>query len=88
MVDFLIRLKGFKKVSPTRCKITFEDEVSELCPFHSAQLQGIKVGKVFLDRTIFILFESKRKYYMCEDYLIQELNLDLKNTIKELEVKK
>lgn len=88
MIDFLIKLKSFKKVSPTRCKIVFEDEVSELCPFHSSQIQGVKVGKVFLDRTIFILLTAKKKHYMFEDYLISDLKLDLKNIMKELEVKK
>lgn len=88
MVNFLIKLKSFKKVSPTRCKIVFEDDVSELCPFHSSQIQGVKVGKVFLDRTIFILLTAKKKHYMFEDYLISDLKLDLKNMMKELEVKK
>lgn len=88
MINFLIRLKSFKKVSPTRCKITFEDDVSELCPFHSSQIQGVKVGKVFLDRTIFILLTAKKKHYMIEDYLIPEMKLDMKNIMKELEEKK
>lgn len=86
MINFLIRLKGFKKVSPTRCRLTFEDEVSELCPFHSSQVQGVKIGKVFLDKTVFILLSSKKKYYMFEDYLMQDLKIDLKKIIEELEV--
>lgn len=84
MKQFLIKLKSFKKLSPTKCKVLVNDDTDELCISSKCRIQGILLQTVYFYKTKCIVLNVKKKYYMLEEHLINELGINIKDLIEEL----
>lgn len=79
--EYAIKIKSFKKVSPTRCKIFIDGEEDNGAFYFCKQIkiQGVNVYKILDENmTAFILMKKDKQYFMLEESLIEELSINLK----------
>lgn len=76
--NYAIELKSFKSLSPTRCKIQYDDDSEDILIYHKIKIQGVNVYRIILDGVPFIAIVRDNENFMFEEFLINELNINLK----------
>lgn len=86
--SYFIKIINFKKISPTRCRLEIEKNTHDICICKQLYIvkkrnKDIPVYKIICGNETFIVFESKKQYYMIEENYINETKEDIKKIIME-----
>lgn len=84
MYDYVLKIDGFKKISPTKAKIIVDKNTEELCYCSPVQIQGVKMLRIRYHDTPCLILTINKEHWMLEENLISEMKIDLSDLMKKL----